>query len=296
MTATDPGLYPNIPYAEYDSWPYMRVSTLKHAGSSCRHLKWAIDGRLERSDSVDMRLGRAIHCRLLEPEAFGDRFPQAFNCCALLKSGDNKGQPCGCESKVVDRDGNWFCGKHKPLAYREPEDFVTMAESETLEELNHEIRLHPVVRLLRKHGGCEVSIVADIEGVRMKCRLDKFIEADGEWPATVVDLKTIQSGSGSIETCRKAAANYSYHVQAATYQRALQQVLGVEQVAVVFVFVEKNCPYDCTVLQASESDMAKGNLTLETWLRAYSYCLANDKWPGCCEDIEHGILPDYFNI
>jgi hypothetical protein len=79
-----PGIYPGVSFAYYVKIPAMNFSTLAWAGDSMAHLRAAIDGVLVREDSDDMEWGRALHCRLLEPE----RYPEAVlirgTCAAVL--------------------------------------------------------------------------------------------------------------------------------------------------------------------------------------------------------------------
>ena len=294
MTDLTPGMYPGVSYADYVAWPGLRVSTLKYAQYSARHLKWALDGRLEREETDALRLGTAIHRRLLEPERYEIFTAIAKPCCAELKSGARKGEQCGLASSACDDADNWYCGTH--AAGREvskPTEYVTESEAAMIEELNHEIRQHPVVKLLRAHGGCEVSAFCEIEGVPMKCRMDKVIEPQGDVPATVIDIKTKPPMSCSYDQCQKQAATLAYHVQADVYRRVLSKLNGWDDVAVVHLFVEKGPPYDCCVVQSTYEDMVAGNNAFLTWIRTYKQGMETGEWPGSCTDFAYGLLPDW---
>lgn len=289
----EPGLYPGIPYDVYDSWDALRVSTLKYASSSARHLRWALDGRLEREETDALRLGTAIHRKLLEPEKYEIFMDIAEPCCAELKSGPRKGKCCD-NSGTRKLDLGWYCGTHAPPEAVTPAEYVTADEHRMIEELNHEIRLHPVVKILRQQGGCELSGVAVIEGVTMKCRMDKVVEPGGNRShATVVDIKTKQPMSVSLDECRKQSNKLAYHAQAALYQRMLKKLMGIDEVEVFFLFVEKGAPYDCLVIRLSEWDLAAGNNAFLDWIRIYKEGRETGKWPGASDTFETGLLPDW---
>ena len=76
----EPGIYPGTPYDQYAKWNALRVSTLRFAAYSSKHLKWAMDGRLEREETDALRLGTAIHMRLLEPDRYEIFMPIAKPC------------------------------------------------------------------------------------------------------------------------------------------------------------------------------------------------------------------------
>lgn len=293
---TEPGLYPDINFADYQALPFINHTKLRWGEKSSRHMDWALRGLLDRKSTESMLMGRLIHCAVLEGMDQAEfRFPLAEPCGVPRKSGANKGVPCG-NASTRQLNGEWFCGVHAPEGATTLEDYATEADFETVKQLNHELRLHPVVKLLRQFGGCELTFIADIDGVRCKGRIDKYIQARPSigLPATVIDLKTIQPGEGAIEKCRSAAASYGYHVQAAMYQAALQSILGVDEVSVVLVFIEKNAPFDCTVIQATELDMNIGRSDLMRWLGIYKEGMRTGNWPGVCADIEHGLLPERY--
>lgn len=283
------GIYPNLPYSEYVALPGLRVSTLQFARYSAKHLKWAMDGKLGKESTDALRLGSAIHMRLLEPDNYEIFMPVATVCQATLK----KGGACS-NNGTMEHDGKWYCGtkSHAPEGSTTPEVYVTEAEAEMIEVLNHEVRRHPVVKYLRRFGGSELSAVAEIEGVLMKCRIDKLAEPEDGDPPIVLDIKTKQPLSCSMKQCQSAAEDYAYHVQAEVYRRVLKKLKGYDEVAVVHLFVEKGPPFDCVVIQSSEDDMLAGNNDFLSWLNVYKRGMETGQWPGVSNDIEHGLLPE----
>lgn len=249
-----PGVYSDVPFPEYRAWNAMNISTLKWGLKSPKHLKAAIEGRLKFPDSPDRKLGRAIHCRLLEPERYKSEFQVAGKCQAVFKSGKNKGEKCGAPGKV-QIDGEWLCGKHGPESEGDLE-ILSIEEANRIERLNESVRQHPVIKLLRQQGGCEVSLCWEQEGLLMKGRLDKLIIREG-FPPTIIDIKKVQVGRGDTHSVQAAIANYEYHVQAACYKCAVERLYGVSA-NFLWVFVEDDEPFDVNPVQAAGATLDLG--------------------------------------
>src|SRR5690606_23675225 len=137
---------------------------------SMRRLRAAMDGKLPDSDSDAKRLGRAIHCRLLEPHLYPTSFPQVEKCSAKMKPAKKGDEPKPCRNygTVIKTDGEWLCGVHAQGDEYRPVDFVTPEEAERVEEIRVNAFSHREIQHIRRFGGSEVSIVFDLCGVRCK--------------------------------------------------------------------------------------------------------------------------------
>ncbi len=93
----EPGFHPNISFDDYKSLDAINCSTLKWGDTSMLHLRAALDGEIEHEDTTALNFGRAVHCRLFEPQDFKTRFAVALPCEGVIASGKNAGQPCGCK-------------------------------------------------------------------------------------------------------------------------------------------------------------------------------------------------------
>lgn len=113
-----PGIYENIPDAEYRSWNAISQSTLKVASEATwAHVRATLDGKIERKSDA-LAFGRALHTWLLEPHLFEDTYQVALPCAAEIKSGDRKGEECGCAGRYFNSlDEVWLCGKHAPKGF-----------------------------------------------------------------------------------------------------------------------------------------------------------------------------------
>lgn len=287
-----PGVYPDIKFGDYVSWNAMNVSTLKWGLKSMKHLKAAIEGRIQKPDSPDKKLGRAIHCRLLEPDRYKSEFQVAGKCQAAFKSGRNEGRKCGAPGKVK-LDGEWLCGKHGPGEEGGESALLSVDEANRIERLNESVRAHPVIKLLRQQGGAEVSLCWEQDGVLMKARLDKLIVKEG-FPPTIVDLKKVQTGKGDFHSAQAAIGNYEYHIQAACYRCAVQRLYGIDA-NFLWVFVEDNEPFDVNPIQADGATLDLGLHQFQKLVENYRAMRETLLQPeGYSSEVQLGGLPAWY--
>lgn len=284
-----PGVHFGVPFADYLAWPAMSASTLKAGLDSMLHLKATLDGLMVK-ESPALALGSAVHCRLLEPGDYKRRYKVATPCMAELKSGDRKGETCG---NVASRyDGTkWLCGTHGKKASEPPFAFISAAESLEIEAMAAAVHGHPVVKLLRQHGGFEASISWECRGVPCKSRLDKLI-VGGTCPDTIIDLKTTRSGGAKPWRFEKAIRDYGYHISAAFYVDAIEAVADT-LCHYIWVAVEKEPPYAVSVLQADDDWLRIGRTDYRKLLGEYKVCMESGEWPGYGDNIMASHPPDW---
>ncbi len=261
------GIHQNVPFDDYLGWPALNFSTLKWAGVSAEHLRAALDGQIEDDDSKARKFGRAVHCRLLEPDRYRQEFLVASPCCGILQSGDNRGEPCGKIASRYDPEEGWFCGIHGKR-HSEPPDYVSQSDAEEIERIAEKIRLHDVVRLFRQTGGFEASIVWEPRpGIVGKARLDKLINTDKI--KGVCDIKKAQVGKASFSEAQRSIENYSWNCQAAWYTDAAKDSM----------------PHALKVWQADNEEINEGRKEYNDWLDKYEAGMQSGSWPGYGPDI-----------
>ena len=257
-----PGIYPNMPGDVYRSIPAINSTALKKGVISQRHLQAALEGECEDEDSADRRKGRAIHCRLLEPDIFKEAFPIAKKCCATKKDGGK----CTNEGKF-ELNGVWFCGTHKLKEARTPYDYLTATELKDVEGMAKSIKNHSVMELFLATDWNELSVVFECMGLPCKARLDKNSFEN----RITFDLKKGQPEKLTTDQCERQIADRLYHVQAAFYVDSLV-AHGYPEPQFHWVFIEEKPPYEINVIIASEETIQIGRLIyrqiLETWKRS----------------------------
>ncbi len=279
-----PGTY-EVPYEEYRAWPAINSSALKIGYQvSAKHMKAAIDGQLD-TDSRDRKFGRGIHCRLLTPDLFREQFKVAERCQVPVASGPRQGQPCGNWGRFELR-GKWYCGSHAKAHTEaaEPTDYIDGDEAERIERIVTSTFAHKIVKMLRAHGGCEVSIIWKRDGFPCKARLDKRIHG-AKCPNTVFDLKKIQPCKGTDHDLQTQIRTLAYDLQAWWYTEAVYSLEGTRP-RFAWGFLEDGEPFDVRPLWADGDMMQLGEIKARRAFELYRHCVETDHWPGYAEDIE----------
>jgi len=279
-----------MPYKDYRAIAAMNVTSLKYGIQvSAKHLRAALDG-LFTGDTRARKFGRAIHCRLLEPQEFSTRFLLAGKCEETIKSGARQGEPCGKAAGFYDGK-MWFCGMHKKQheGAMEPEEYVDRAEAERCERIAEAVKAHPIVKLLRQHGGCEVTLIWERDGLPCKARLDKHITG-AACPDTILDLKKCQPCKADDRSLLRSIRDYAWDVQAAWYTDGAERVTGTRP-HFAWIFMEDNEPFDVRPVWVSPAMLEIGRCKAQRGFDLFKWCLQTGRWPGYCEEIDE-LNPD----
>ena len=270
------GMFPGVPFETYARWKAINSGIVKWGGVSMKHMLAAFEGRLKSEDTRDRKLGRAIHHRILEPLTFAEQFRIAGPCEATIKSGDNKGKPCGAAASWEGPSGGWFCGikGHRPDGSTRATDTVSVGEFDRCDSIAAALHGHFAIPLLRRTGWSEMSMVWKWRDWLLKGRADRISTGGGR--PMILDVKKCQVGKGRREDCQRAIENYGYHRQAAMYCKGAEALTGIEH-EFVWIFVEDNEPFDIQVIPATKDDLEIGweqvARVLDTFDRQYK---AND--------------------
>lgn len=291
-----PGIYTNVSRAEYDRWPYLNMSKLLHARKSAQHLKAALDGLIDRKTTAK-EFGKAFHARLLEPSVYHQEFRVAERCHAILSSGKNAGTQCRNDGKLY-WDGVWHCGTHAEPGDEEPENVISPDEAHRIELMASAVKDHPVVNLMRQHGGYEASMIWRPPGYDVTCKLrvDKWIAGSltpaGTCPPTILDLKKASEGGADDDDFSRSIDKYGYHVRAAFYCDAVEQITGARP-NFIWIVVEDTYPFALSVLYPDQDAMSVGRIVYRECLDKYTVGMTTGLWPGYSNDVQAVGLPGY---
>lgn len=280
-----PGIYPGVPFADYQNIHAMNCSTLAWIKGSPAHMKEALDGNLEREDTAALGFGRALHVRILEPDSYTHRVKVKGPCAQLLKSGDRKNQPCG-KSACGCVDGNWLCGTHGGNSETlDPNfEYLTVDEAARVEKAAAALRDRKLDTLRRARGMFEVVMIAEVCGVLCKVRLDKYIEK----PCAIVDVKKVAGpkSPGTVidaEGFESRIAKYGYGMIAALYCDVVEKLTG-KMPRWYWLSVEDNVPFTPAVYRASDTCLAAGRNEYRALLHKYKNCINTGIWPGPADE------------
>lgn len=298
------GIYFNLPEDEYHAAPGLSNSAMKDLYVSPLNFwdKHINPEPPEREETSAQTIGKALHCRLLEPVRFRAEYVRALDkgdYVDLLDTQDNLKTFCRSNDLPVSGNKGELINRihaagHNPLIWEElktqhekqSEGKVVLkpADYDLIEEAAGKAMADPLILQLLKDGFPEVSIFVEDEGVMLKCRID-YLRVGGS-----VDLKTFNNSRGKPAQKAIFESLYyeGYYIQAAVYHyiRELARVklaageikahdapegfienfIKAENHIFGLVFVESSRPFHLDVRILKPNDSRQSNLYWTTGL------------------------------
>ncbi len=240
---------------EYDALEGIRWSTLREMRISPRHYHHR--AAHERDDTAAFRLGRAVHCALLEPE----RFVRDWVMYDLTKQ--RRGKVWDAFKADADELGQ------EVLNAPEWANCIAMSEAVRDEETNV---FAPELLAMAQHVEVVVQWQDDTTRLPCKARLD-LITSDG----IKVELKTTRN----IEArwFGHDAARFGYHAQDAFHSTPLKGY-GINVHRHVIIAVESEPPFDVVVHDVGADAIEVGRQMCNDLLIKVHKCNESGRWPG----------------
>lgn len=235
-------------YAEYDALPGTRASDLKRIARSPLAYRYAAD-HPDDGDSDTLRLGRATHSAVFEPDTFARQY--------VVWTGDAR------RGKAWDA----FKDEHADKT------ILTAAQNARAWGIGQAVRRHRVASELLREGVAERTIAwKDSEtGEPMKARLDWL--GDGH----LDDLKT--AAQPFPRPFGIACLTYGYHTQMATHADGVEAVTGTLP-DVRLIAVEPLPPHDVGVYLVGGDVLDAGRRARREAIVTLQGCRETDTWPG----------------
>lgn len=256
----------------YERIEAVNWSLLREMETSPRALRWRADH--PREDTPTLRLGRAVHCAILEPDEYAARY--------LIRPSHVDARTAAGKAWLVE-------------AAERGVDVLTAAESETVAECAAAVLDHRVASALLAGTRREVPLIwtDPATGLDCKARLDAVGlggQGDTFGVPRVVDLKTTRD----LGAFARGAARYLYHGQLAWYlDAAITAGLVPEDAQAYLVAVESVGPYDVACWRVGAEALAAGRALWRRLLGLYAECQRAGEWPGAHETIEVLELPPW---
>jgi exodeoxyribonuclease VIII len=241
-------------FAVYRKIAAEHKSLLCQIEKSPAHYKCA--GNNQPKPTTAQLIGSAVHCLVLEPERFEERY---YVCSDKVRRGTK-----AWDSIEISANGREIL---------KPDDFAEMLA------MRDAVRAHPkACECLDACAAAEVSIFwRDLKsGLACKGRADSLSVEH----RVILDLKTCQDASerGFL----RDVVDYKYHWQAAMYCDGAKAVTG-HDFMFVFIAVEKAPPYGVAVYLISEAFIAAGRKAYRDALNEVLFCMTNNTWPCYAE-------------
>jgi exodeoxyribonuclease VIII len=254
MSTRDPGIWFGVEREEYERLPRVNWSTLKWIDLSPAHYQQVL---LEETEDTDaMKLGRACHIAVFEPDLFKSR-------CIRWDGGARRGK-------------DW-----EALVRAHPDDeILTEHQYDTALAVGRAVRTSAMAAPYVSGGQGEVTVLWNCDGVDCKSRIDFVAEL-----GALVDLKGItRIGGASPETFPFTVRNLKYKAQAAFYRRAYQHATG-KLLPYFLVAAEMMAPFAVQVYQLTDAQLEEGEGAFMQLLEVYKGCRARNVWQQYADQV-----------
>ena len=258
----------DITNEQYHGGPGLSNSSIKEILKSPKHYwdSYLNPNKPEREETPSQRFGNMVHTFLLEPDDFKKRY--------YVMPKVNRGSKDYKEAQNI----------------AEGREIIWNEEEKELYQILKSVREHKFARLLLEEGRLiEKSIYFNdsTTGELLKSRPDCITKS-----GLILDIKTIDGAS--TENCRRAIANYKYHMQAAIGVDAFEAAYGEKNNNFINIFIENKRPWCVSPFAISNVGLDTGRLEYNKGLQTYAECKAANYWPGYVDEIEEISLPEYY--
>jgi len=273
------GIFPSVPYEEYDSWPFVRKSHLWILSSRTpAHYHYLVNNP-DEFDKEHFLIGHATHTAVLEPELFDKTFTTRPETYTNTKGEEKKWNA----NATVCKD---YIAEHKTsgLVLLSPD------QHELCQRLRDAAYADPFVKELLDASEKEVSIVWNDEktGLTIKNRMDIYAASAGIF----ADFKT-EGKSADVRLFGATSYRYGYHFQCALYKAGLEQVSEVEIGNPILIAAEKYAPYLIAHYEVEQEEITCGKVQYEIALNRLLECEKTGRWPGYNPGLMPLVLPSY---
>lgn len=259
ISPVDPGFYPDIPNEAYHSGAGVSKSQLDDIAINPAVFQWRRNAPQDDEKLQALDMGTALHCLLLEPQEFDQRFIKA--------PPFNRRTNAGKDAEAAFLADCRHTGK-TVLDHEDHRKLMLMRDSAFA---------HPAARwLLEADGHQEASIYWDDEETGELCRIrpDRFLT----WQPVIVDVKKV----ADMARFARHVEEFRYHVQDAMYRDGFYQHFN-EYPQFVFIAVSESIDcgrYPVRTFQLHSEDVDAGHQLYRRDLNTYHQCRISNSWGG----------------
>lgn len=238
------------PFADYLAIDAVNWSLLRELRKSPKHYHHRATE--PREDADVLRLGRAAHAAVFEPERFTVDY-------TVWTEGRRAG-------KAWDQ--------FETAALARGVTVLTAAQYEKACRIRNAVNAHPVAAAyLRSAGEAERTITWTDPKTKRACKA----RLDWVTQQSIVDLKT--SRSIVERQFATAVATYGYHCQLAFYRAGWKAVTG-QELAAILIAVESEPPHDVAVFRLDDDALTAGAEEVAELLDKLKDCESAGQFPG----------------
>lgn len=274
-----PEMIDGLPSEDYHEHPALGSSGLKEIDRSPAHYFAAYldpDRDPDDNDTPAKKIGRAVHCAILEAAEFDKRYD------AMPDGLDRRTKEGKAAYEAIVASGK---------------EVLTADQLATVHATARGAQRVPVSRLLLNHprGRCERSIfwTDPVTGVRFKVRPDYLIEPCDDFPnGLIIDVKSAEDASP--EGFGRSAWTYEMHLAAWLYPEGFMRAYGTDRHPdFLWLAVEKSPPYAAAYYHSTPAIAAYGQREVARLVAIYQRCQRTGVWPAYGDTIMPLNLPPW---
>ena len=287
----EPGIY-DMPDEQYFDFPAFSNSDLKLIARSPAHY-WAAKrdpNRDAESTTKAKQDGAALHCAILEPEEFKNRYITAPENAPRKPTISQINAKNPSEGSIKSMEF-WADFEQKASG----RIMLLSDQYKKYMLISGTVRQHPELAVLLKDGLAEKCVFAvDPEtGLLVKCKTDYYRQL--KLLNVITDLKSAEDARPF--PFQRNAYSYGYFQQSAFYSDVWKWSGVVEQIDTWIVTVfEKIAPYAVKLYEITGADMEFGRKQYRKALNIAAECQASDHWPAYSTDITPLHIPGYASV
>lgn len=228
------------------------------------HKKYITKTLPKEAASASFRVGSAVHCAVLEPDEFCNRYTW---------------KPDTIDRRTKEGKERWANFEMQNLG----KTIIDQDEWAEVAKIGSAVFDHPLASQLLDQGEAELTWRTDAK-IPLQCRTDWFSREGcelSEGRPYIADLKTVESlEEADFGSFDRAVFKYGYHRQAGFYLPLITEIIGSPVFDFFFIAVEKVEPYGVAVYKLTDDAVAIGQDETVFDLRRLIMCLERDEWPN----------------
>lgn len=270
-----PGIYPNLPNAEYHKAEGLSSTDIKALRHSGLHYQAYLKDEIEQSGQ--MRLGSLVHCLILTPDKLKDDVHVG-----------NYNTRRGKDFEAACRDGG-----DKLICNQEELDRASeIADAFRAQAIDHPFFNGERFKLLEGYKEHSIFVDCPETGLLLKARPDVLTTT-----GVITDIKT--TDDASPDGFQKSIAKFGYHISAAHYIDVVSkaQIEGIAPVTeFCFVAIETSPPYAMATYFLSVDALQAGAEEIQIAIENYKKGKQSGVWEGYKKDLVEIGLPGWYHL
>lgn len=251
-----------------DNWYYqdkkfITNSHLKHLlDGGPQHLKAYYDGKLGKDESHFI-FGRALHCMILEPEAFNSRFYSIDDKEICIEASGENWEKENKNPRATKVYKEWLS---KVLEENKNRHILSNVEHKVMVDMYDKLMSYKQVRDLLESAINKETIYSNtLSGVNCKCKVDAINPGN-----FILDYKTTKDPA-TLYKFKKTVNNFNYDRQGSFYRDVTKTQ------SFWFIVQEKTFPYTVCVAEMTQETYENGRIKYQQGLDLYKNLFLNKK-------------------